>query len=127
MEFTRIIVRPIHSEKTYGLQALANKKYGFVVDVKATKYDIAIAFESIYGIKPAKVATQIRKPAKIRTGTAKPGFTKIMKLAYITLPAGKDISNAATAPAETKPTKTEKKTNPNLVKKEVTKKQEVKG
>ncbi|MDR3163499.1 MAG: 50S ribosomal protein L23 [Mycoplasmataceae bacterium] len=124
MDFTRIIIRPLHSEKTYALQSLASKKYCFVVDIKATKHDIAIAFESIYGIHPVKVATQIRKPTNIRTGTAKPGYSKMLKLAYVTLPVGKDISNSATTD---KPTaKTTKKEHPDLAKKEVVKKEVVK-
>ncbi|GHU26412.1 hypothetical protein FACS1894152_0960 [Bacilli bacterium] len=146
MEFTRIILRPIHTEKVYVLNNLPNKKFAFEVDVKATKQDIALAFESIYNIKPTKVATQIRKPAKVRTGTAHPGYTKLMKLAYITLPAGATIAaNAEESKNESKAvkktpavhkdvtkkevaTKTEKKTDaakPTATKKEVAKKEEV--
>ncbi|MDR1991786.1 MAG: 50S ribosomal protein L23 [Mycoplasmataceae bacterium] len=92
MEFTRIILYPLHTEKTYTFGALEQKKYAFAVDVKATKYDINIAFESIYGIHPVKIATQIRKVARVRTGTMKPGFSKLTKIALITLPKGTDIA-----------------------------------
>jgi large subunit ribosomal protein L23 len=126
MEFTRIIIRPMHTEKTYAFQAMETKKYAFYVDPKATKHDIALAFESIYGIKPTKVATQIRKPAKIRTGTAKPGFSKLTKIAYVSLPIGSDIS-AQTATAETPkvetPVKVEKKSTSKITSKEVVKKE----
>ncbi|GHU46888.1 hypothetical protein FACS1894218_0160 [Bacilli bacterium] len=146
MEFTRIILRPIHTEKVYVLNNLPNKKFAFEVDVKATKQDIALAFESIYNIKPTKVATQIRKPAKVRTGTAHPGYTKLMKLAYITLPVGTTIAaNAEESKNENKTakkapvahkdvakkevgTKTQKKAEvarPTATKKEVAKKEEV--
>jgi large subunit ribosomal protein L23 len=120
MEFTRIILYPLHTEKTYTFGALEQKKYAFVVDVKATKPDIAIAFESIYGIHPIKVSTQIRKAAKVRTGTLKPGYSKKMKIAYVTLPTGTDIAASnKEAPKET-PTKKRETTT---TKKEVTKKE----
>jgi large subunit ribosomal protein L23 len=123
MEFTRIILRPIHTEKVYVLNNLPNKKFAFEVDIKATKQDIAIAFESIYNIKPTKVATQIRKPAKVRTGTAHPGYTKLMKLAYITLPEGTTIAaNAEEAKVENKAAKKEAAVHKDVTKKEVAKK-----
>jgi large subunit ribosomal protein L23 len=128
MEFTRIIIRPMHTEKTYAFQAMEAKKYAFYVDPKATKHDVALAFESIYGIKPTKVATQIRKPAKVRTGTAKPGFSKLTKIAYVSLPLGSDIAaQAATeeTPKVETPVKTEKKvTSKEVAKKETTTKVE---
>ncbi len=92
MEFSRIIIKPMHTEKSYAQQNIEPKKHAFIVDINATKSDIKLAFESIYGFAPSKVSTQIRKPAKIRTGTAKPGFTKKTKIAYVTLPMGKSIS-----------------------------------
>jgi large subunit ribosomal protein L23 len=124
MEFTKIIIKPMHTEKTYAFQALAIKKYAFYIDPKATKHDVALAFESIYGIKPTKIATQIRKPAKVRTGTAKPGFSKLTKIAYVSLPLGSDIAaqtkTETTSKVETKPV--EVKTEKHVVKKEVSKK-----
>ncbi|MDR0675378.1 MAG: 50S ribosomal protein L23 [Mycoplasmataceae bacterium] len=127
MEFTRIILYPLHTEKTYTFGALPQKKYAFVVDTKATKTDIAIAFESIYGIHPSKIATQIRKPAKVRTGTLKPGYSKKTKIAYITLPQGTDIATSnKEAPKETPSKKVDAspaKKVENLAKKEITKKE----
>ncbi|MDR2369739.1 MAG: 50S ribosomal protein L23 [Mycoplasmataceae bacterium] len=119
MEFTSIILYPLHTEKTYTFVAHTQKKYAFVVDVKATKPMIALAFESIYGIHPTSVATQIRKPAKVRTGTLKPGYSKQIKIAYITLPEGTDIAASnKDAPKESAP-----KSEKTVVKKEVTKKE----
>ena len=89
MEFSRIIIKPVHTEKSYAQQSIEPKKHTFMVDLNATKNDIKLAFESIYGFAPIKVATQIRKPVKFRTGTANPGYTKKIKIAYVTLPIGK--------------------------------------
>ncbi|MDR3330248.1 MAG: 50S ribosomal protein L23 [Mycoplasmataceae bacterium] len=132
MEFTRIIIRPLHTEKTYTFGALPAKKYAFEVDPKATKHDVAIAFESIYGIHPTKISTQIRKPAKVRTGTLKPGFSKLTKIAYVTLPVGADIAASNkdatknTTPAKKEETKKET-TKKEVVKKEVVKKEVAKA
>jgi large subunit ribosomal protein L23 len=124
MEFTRIILYPLHTEKTYTFNALEQKKYAFVVDVKATKPAIAIAFESIYGIHPDKIATQIRKPAKVRTGTLKPGFSKKTKIAYITLPKGTDIAASnKDAPKEVATKKVEAPVKKDVAKKEITRKE----
>lgn len=104
MDFARIILKPLQTEKTHMLQALENKKYCFIVDNKATKNDILIAFQAIYGVVPLKISTQIRKPAKVRTGTLKPGFSKLTKIAIVTLAKGVDIINTK------EEVKTEKKT-----------------
>lgn len=106
MDFARIILKPLQTEKTHMLQALENKKYCFVVDNKATKNDILIAFQAIYGVAPIKISTQIRKPSKIRTGTLKPGFSKLTKIAIVTLAKGVDIANTK---EESKPEKKTKK------------------
>ncbi|MDR3249673.1 MAG: 50S ribosomal protein L23 [Mycoplasmataceae bacterium] len=88
MEFTKIIIKPYNTEKSYKMQSLLTPKYAFVVDPKANKYDINIAFQSIYGYKPVSITTQLKKPASIRTGTAKPGVSKLTKIAYVTLAKG---------------------------------------
>jgi ribosomal protein L23 len=92
MEFSRIILRPYQSEKTYAQQSSASPKYAFVVDPKANKFDISIAFETIYGHKPVAISTQLKKPSATRTGTVHPGFTKLTKIAYITLPKGVSLA-----------------------------------
>ncbi|MDR0739478.1 MAG: 50S ribosomal protein L23 [Mycoplasmataceae bacterium] len=124
MEFTRIILRPIHTEKTYTFVSLPQKKYAFIVDVKATKHDISIAFESIYGIHPLKIATQIRKPVEVRTGTLKPGYSKLTKIAYITLPEGSDIATSNKEPTkDTTPTTKTTVAKTTESKKDITKKE----
>jgi len=92
MQLTNVIIRPYLTEKSYTKRAEDKKKYAFIVNVKATKADIKAAFESIFDIEAESVATMIRKPVATRTGTAHPGYTKAMKIAYVTLPKGKDIS-----------------------------------
>lgn len=121
MDFSRIILKPLQTEKTHVLQAMDTKKYCFIVDIKATKNDILIAFQAIYGVVPIKISTQIRKPAAIRTGTLKPGYSKLTKIAIVTLAKGVDIVNTK---EETKPEKKNKKAEKaEVVKKEVTKKE----
>lgn len=91
MQLTNVIIRPYLTEKTYTKRSENKKKYAFIVNVKATKADIALAFGAIFDIEPEAITTMVRKPVKTRTGTAHPGFTKAYKIAYVTLPAGKDI------------------------------------
>lgn len=117
MQLTNVIIRPYLTEKSYTKRAEDKKKYAFVVNVKATKWDIAAAFESIFDIAPEAVTTMNRKPTATRTGTAHPGFTKAFKIAYVTLPKGTDISvskeefeaKAKEAAAEAKEVKVEAK------------------
>lgn len=93
MDISRVIIRPLVTEKTNSLQQQAQQKvFAFVVDPKANKHLIASAFSMIFGFYPTKINTTTRKPAKIRTGTIKPGYSKLTKIAYITLPEGKNIS-----------------------------------
>jgi large subunit ribosomal protein L23 len=125
MDFARIILKPLQTEKTHMLQALETKKYCFVVDEKATKNDISIAFQAIYGVAPLKISTKINKPAKIRTGTLKPGFSKLTKIAIVTLPKGVDIANTKEEVKSEKKAKKEKTQKAEVVRTEV-KKEEVK-
>ncbi|WPL37597.1 50S ribosomal protein L23 [Malacoplasma iowae] len=102
MDLLSVIVKPVFSEKSYGLKAEEIKKYMFEVNKKANKYEIALAFEMIYGIKPEKINIVNRKPTAIRTGTRNPGLTKFKKIAYITLPKGVDIAMDEEEAKETK-------------------------
>lgn len=92
MDLLNIIIKPLFSEKSYLLKTEEIKKYVFEVNKKASKTEIAIAFETIYGIKPSKVNVVNRKPVAVRTGTRNPGFSKFKRIAYITLPKGVDIT-----------------------------------
>jgi large subunit ribosomal protein L23 len=106
MDITRVLIKPILTEKTYAMNSNEVKQYAFLVNPKASKYEIANAFAALYEFKPLKVNTQIRKPAKTRTMSYHPGFTKLQKIAYITLPPGKDISVGSES-VETNTKKTE--------------------
>lgn len=92
MDITRVLIKPLLTEKTYAMNSNDVKQYAFLVNPKANKHEIANAFAALYEFKPLKVNTQIRKPGKTRTMSYHPGFTKLQKIAYITLPPGKDIS-----------------------------------
>ncbi len=92
MQLTNVIIKPYLTEKTYSKRSQVKKQYTFIVDMKANKADIALAFASIFQIEPEEVKTMVRKAVKTRTGTLHPGYTKAFKIAYITLPKGKDIA-----------------------------------
>ncbi len=92
MQLTNIILKPYLTEKSYTKRSDANKKYAFLVEPKTNKKAIALAFESIFNIKPLKIMTMIRKSTTTKLGTKYPGKTKIIKIAYICLPKGKDIA-----------------------------------
>jgi len=87
MDFTNIIIRPLHTEKTYAMESAVVKQFAFIVDIKASKYDIALAISTIYGVHPVSVNTKIKKSKATRTATKHPGFTSDVKVAYVTFPA----------------------------------------
>lgn len=126
MDLVNVIVRPLYSEKSYQLKSEEIKKYVFEVNKNANKYEIALAFQMIYGVVPEKINIVNRKPVPIRTGTRKPGMTKFKKIAYITLPKGVDIA----VEEETKESKADKKENKkelSKIEKEVSAKPKKKG
>lgn len=92
MQLTNVIIKPYLTEKSYTRRAEDKKKYAFIVNTKANKKEIAMAFAAIFDIEPEAVTTMIRKSVATRTGTLHPGYTKAFKIAYVTLPKGKDIS-----------------------------------
>lgn len=92
MDITRVLIKPLLTEKTYAMNSNKVKQYAFLVNPKANKHEIANAFAALYEFRPLKVNTQLRKPSKTRTMSYFPGFVKLQKIAYITLPPGKDIS-----------------------------------
>ncbi|NLN41491.1 MAG: 50S ribosomal protein L23 [Clostridiales bacterium] len=58
-----IILRPVLTEKSY--DQLADRKYTFLVDVKANKTEIKKAVEEIFGVKVEGVTT-IRQQGKLK-------------------------------------------------------------
>jgi large subunit ribosomal protein L23 len=80
-----IILRPVVSEKTYGL--VDQGKYTFIVAPEANKTEIRLAIEKIFGVKVKSVNTLNRqgKTKRSRYGT---GRRKSTKRAIVTLAEG---------------------------------------
>ena len=80
-----VLLAPVVSEKSYGL--IDEGKYTFYVDTRATKTEIKLAIEKIFGVKVAAVNTLNRtgKARRTRFGTGK---RKDTKRAIVTLKSG---------------------------------------
>ncbi len=82
-----IIIRPVVSEKSYGLSDTGT--YTFVVDHRANKVEISKAIEEIFSVKVAKVNTLNRKGKRRRS--RKTGAYSVLpstKRAMVTLKEG---------------------------------------
>lgn len=78
-----IIIRPVISEK--GNAGIPDKKYTFVVDVRADKSQIKAAVEQIFkDVKVEKVNTVNVRGKYKRQGKSE-GYTSKFKKAYVTL------------------------------------------
>lgn len=66
MEHTRIIIRPLVTEKSTHQQATRNS-YAFEVDKRADKTQIKQAVEKLYDVKVVDVRTMTRKGKSRRT------------------------------------------------------------
>ncbi len=78
-----IIRRPVVTEQS--MDAVADKKYVFMVAVDANKIEIKRAVEEIFGVKVRKVNT-IRMQGKLkRTGSYPMGRRAAYKKAYVQL------------------------------------------
>ncbi len=75
-----IIKKPILTEKMVDQTDKFNR-YGFVVDIKATKDQIKSAVEKMYGVKVVKVNTMIY-PAKRKVKYTKRGLSLSKQGAY---------------------------------------------
>jgi large subunit ribosomal protein L23 len=80
-----VIVAPVVSEKSYGL--IDHGKYTFLVDPRATKTEIKIAIEKIFGVKVSKVNT-IRRQGKAQRTKFGVGRRNSTKRAIVTLREG---------------------------------------
>ncbi len=83
-----VILRPVISEKSYGL--LDQNKYTFVVAPRANKTEIKIAVERIFDVRVLKVNTQNRPGKKKRRGYIL-GKRPDIKRAIVTLAPGDEI------------------------------------
>lgn len=88
MDARDIIKRPIITEKSTDL--MAQNKYTFEVDMRATKPQIKAAVEEIFGVKVEKVNTA-RVRGKLRRMGRHEGYTSDWKKAVVTLQPGHSI------------------------------------
>ncbi|UOQ61382.1 50S ribosomal protein L23 [Leucobacter rhizosphaerae] len=89
-----VIIRPIVSEKSYNLID-ANGQYTFEVQPDASKTEIKLAIEEVFGVKVGKINTLNRK-GKTRRTKFGAGKRKDTKRAIVTLKSGSiDIFTAA--------------------------------
>ena len=78
-----IIKKPVLTEKSY--DAMADRKYTFVVDKRANKVEIARAIEKIFDVKVEKVTTMNYDGKRKRMGMARPGKRADWKKAIVKL------------------------------------------
>ncbi|MDX1621753.1 MAG: 50S ribosomal protein L23 [Nitriliruptorales bacterium] len=83
-----VIIRPVISEKSYGL--LDENKYTFVVAPHANKTEIKQAVEAIFDVKVVGVNTQNRRGKRKRRGWVV-GKRPDVKRAIVTLAEGDEI------------------------------------
>ena len=81
-----VILRPVITEQS--MEAVADKKYVFMVDVNSNKTEIKAAIEQIFGVKVAKVNTILMQGKMKRTGAYPMGRRAAYKKAIVTLTAG---------------------------------------
>ncbi|MGH3873721.1 MAG: 50S ribosomal protein L23 [Pseudonocardiaceae bacterium] len=79
-----VILKPVISEKSYGL--LEKSKYTFVVAPDANKTEIKIAVEKIFGVQVVSVNT-LNRPGKRKRTKFGYGKRKDTKRAIVTLSA----------------------------------------
>lgn len=84
----RILLKPLVSEKTAHLGAF--DIYGFVVNLKANKVEIAKAFQVMYNVKPLAIRVAIVPEKRKRTGRTW-GVRAAWKKALIRVPKGSKV------------------------------------
>jgi large subunit ribosomal protein L23 len=89
-----ILIKPLITEKMTNISASQPGKYGFIVEPKSNKLQIAKAIEQKYNVHVAEVKT-INHPGKTKTQFRKSGRfsgkTPKFKKAIITLREGETI------------------------------------
>jgi large subunit ribosomal protein L23 len=86
---TQIILRPILTEKSNGLEA-AHNQYTFEVHRQANKIEIGKAVEQVFGVRVDKVRTMVVRGNLRRVGRFF-GKTRQWKKAVVTLHPGDSI------------------------------------
>lgn len=77
-----IIIKPVLTEKSY--DNLSLKRYEFIVDKRATKTEIKMAVEEIFGVKVDKVNT-LNQDGKVKRQGMHEGRRPATKKAYVQL------------------------------------------
>jgi large subunit ribosomal protein L23 len=89
-----ILIRPLITEKMTNITAVQNTKFGFIVDPKANKIEIAKAIEKKFNVHVMDVKT-IKHHGKTKTQFRKSGRfsgrTSQYKKAIVTLKEGETI------------------------------------
>jgi large subunit ribosomal protein L23 len=86
----QVLVRPVVSEKTYGL--MDRGVYVFVVAPDATKVDVRMAVEQVFGVRVDKVNTLNRRGKRRRNRRSNTfGTRPSTKRAMVTLAGGDRI------------------------------------
>lgn len=86
----QIIKRPVITEKS--TSQVAENKYTFEVDQRASKSEIGRAVEKLFGVTVSDVRTANVKGKEVRTGRRRaPGKTSDWKKAVVTLKEGDKI------------------------------------
>jgi len=88
MEHTKVLIRPVVSEKSYVLSA-ANR-YTFRVHPDAHKTQIRQAVEELFSVHVVEVRTLSVKPKPKRRGTSQ-GATRAWKKAIVQVREGENI------------------------------------
>lgn len=90
MDYRDVLIRPVVSEKSYGLQSAG--AYTFLVHPDASKPEIHDAVQRLFNVKVAKVNTLNRKGKATRNRrTGKVGKRPDTKRAIVTLAPGEQI------------------------------------
>lgn len=90
MDYRDVLIRPVVSEKSYGLQDTG--AYTFLVHPDASKPEIHDAVQRLFNVKVAKVNTLNRRGKATRNRrTGKIGKRPDTKRAIVTLAAGERI------------------------------------
>jgi large subunit ribosomal protein L23 len=88
MKKTEIIIHPIITEKSTGLQEMG--KYSFKVDRRANKKEIMQAVRDVFGVHPVS-CTIMNIKGKQKRVRIKAGFTSSWKKAIVTLKKGEKL------------------------------------
>lgn len=85
----KVIVKPLITEKSTGLQADHNK-YTFKADLRANKHEIKTAVEELFKVKVTNVRTCIYYGKKVRVGRQH-GWKSKWKKTIVTVKEGDHI------------------------------------